>query len=71
MDQQTTTARALRPDAAKALRQLADGTPAELVNLSSLRTLERLGYVEWAIEGHYTRILTQAGRERAELEKTA
>lgn len=55
----------LRPDALKALRQLAAGTPAELVPLTALRALERVGLVEWASEGRYTRVLTDTGRQAA------
>lgn len=54
----------LRPDAMKALQQLAAGTPAELVNTRSLYTLERLGLVEWA-DDHYGREISQKGRALA------
>ena len=52
----------------KVLHQLAEGVSSELVNLTALRALERLGYVAWSTEGRYTRVLTSAGRERAEQE---
>lgn len=56
-----TDAAPLRPDALRALQQLANGTPAELVNTRSLWTLERLGLVAWA-DDHYGREITDAGR---------
>lgn len=54
----------LRPDALKALQQLAAGVPAELVNTRSLYTLERLGLVEWA-DDYYGRRLSDKGRALA------
>lgn len=51
----------LRPDALRALAQLAAGVPAELVNTRSLYTLERLGLVEWA-DDHYGRVISSKGR---------
>jgi len=55
----------LRPDVARALRSMADGTPDTLINLSALRALEKLGYVAWSESGHYGRVLTDEGRRAA------
>lgn len=64
-----TTVSTLSPASIKALRQLASGTPSELVNTRSLYALERIGLVQWA-DDHYGRELSPAGHQvAADLER--